>query len=179
MGIVMAGTLCSGKDSPQEEPALKNWPVLETEAHPAGSQKSAADIFAEAERITGCSAEILRGIAGTESNFRVTAVGDNGWSLGMFQLHSRWHKSRVEKYGDFNPFDPSEAAVIAGYIMRENLQAFDGDLRKAIAAYRQGVTSIRRQGILGDYPDRVLCWREDKDKLLSYIAYGITDTEEL
>jgi hypothetical protein len=136
------------------------------------------DCFEYAELVTGFSAEVLRGIAATESRFRVKAVGDDGMSLGMFQLHSRWHKSRVEKWGEFNPIDPFESAVIAGYIMQENLIAFDGDLRMAIAAYRQGVRGVRKNGVIGRYVEEILNWRNDSEKILSlFIFQGITDIE--
>jgi hypothetical protein len=117
-----------------------------------------ADCFEYAELVTGFSAEVLRGIAATESHFRVMAVGDGGMSLGMFQLHSRWHESRVEKWGEFDPIDPFESAVIAGRIMQENLLAFGGDLRLAIAAYKQGVRGVKENGAIDWYVEAILNW---------------------
>jgi hypothetical protein len=138
------------------------------------------DCFEYAELVTGFSAEVLRGIAATESRFRVKEVGDNGMSLGMFQLHSRWHEERVKKWGDFDPTDPYESAVIAARIMRENLRAFKGDLRKAVAAYNQGVFGVRRNGVSNEYVDNVLNWRNNSEKVLSFFIFrGITDTEVL
>lgn len=138
------------------------------------------DCFEYAEFITGFSAEILRGIAATESHFRTMAVGDEGMSLGMFQLHSRWNESRVEKWGEFNPTDPFESAVIAGRIMQENLTYLDGNLRMAIAAYKQGVTGVRKNGVIYRYVEDVLNWRQDSEKMLSfYIFCGINDIEGL
>jgi hypothetical protein len=136
------------------------------------------DCFEYAELITGFSAEVLRGIAATESHFRTNAVGDGGMSLGMFQLHSRWHESRVEKWGDFDPTDPYESVVIAGRIMQENLMAFNGDLRMAIAAYKQGILGVRKRGVIQYYVDDVLNWRNDPEKMLSFSLFcGITNTE--
>jgi hypothetical protein len=138
------------------------------------------DCFEYAELVTGFSAEILRGIAATESRFKVKAVGDKGMSLGMFQLHSRWHESRVEKWGEFDPIDSFESAVIAGYIMQENLTALNGDLGLAIAAYRQGVWGVKKNGIVGGYVEEILNWRNDPEKILSlFIFCGITSTEGL
>jgi hypothetical protein len=76
------------------------------------------DCFEYAESVTGFSAEVLRGIAATESHFRTGAIGDDGMSFGMFQLYSRWYESRAKKWGEFDPTDPFESAVIAGRIMR-------------------------------------------------------------
>jgi hypothetical protein len=138
------------------------------------------DCFEYAEIVTGFSAEILRGIAATESRFKTKAVGDEGMSFGMFQLHSRWYESRVEKWGEFDPADPFESAVIAGLIMQENLTAFNGDLRLAVAAYKQGVMGVLKRGVIQGYVDDVLSWRNDPEKMLSFSLFcGITDIEGL
>jgi hypothetical protein len=142
-------------------------------------EHSILDPFDYAESVTDVPAELLRGIAAIESDFDIYAVGDDGLSHGMFQLHNRWHDSRVEKWGDFNPNDPYESAVIAGWIMQDNLKAFDGDLRKAIAAYKQGVTGVNRNGVIEWYVDGVLNWRDSKKILSFYLFYGITDLEEM
>jgi hypothetical protein len=139
-----------------------------------------ADCFEYAESVTGFSAEALRGIAAIESDFRTDAIGDNGMSLGMFQLHSRWYESRVEKWGEFDPVDPFESAVIAGRIMRKNLTAFNGDLRMAVAAYRQEIQGVKENGVIGQYADLVLNWRDIPEKMQSFSIFcGITDTEVL
>jgi soluble lytic murein transglycosylase-like protein len=179
MGILLTGMFFNGyRDVPQQEPPnVEIWEELSSEE---GEDKNELDIFVEAERITGCPAEILRGIAGAESHFKVSAVGDNGQSHGMFQLHSRWYDSRVEKYGDFDPFDPANAAIIAGYIIQENLRQFDGNLRLAIAAYKQGVTGVNRNGAIDWYVDEVLSWRKDEKKMLAFFVFqGITEIGRL
>jgi hypothetical protein len=180
-GVVLTNIFCSSINGSAQE--LSNTEiqdfelVIETQSDSAIEQKSISDIFIEAERITGCPAEILRGIAGTESHFTVTAVGDKGQSHGMFQLHSRWHDSRVEKYGAFDPFDPAGAAIIAGYIVQENLRLFNGDLRKAIAAYRQGVTGVNQNGVVDWYVDEVLFWQKDQKKVFAFFVFqGITES---
>ena len=132
------------------------------------------DLFERAEAVTGIPAEILRGIASAESDFRRTVIGDYGYSLGMFQLHSDWHESRAAKWGDFDPFNPYEAAIIAGRILAHNLAAFDGDWRKAIAAYRQGVTGVRQNGATCWYVDRVLNWRECYNRMMSFFVFSRT-----
>lgn len=138
------------------------------------------DPFEYAELTTGFSAEILRGIAAAESRFSVKAVGDGGMSLGMFQLHSRWHESRVKKWGEFDPVDPFESAVIAGWIMQENLREFNGDLRTAVAAYRQGVKGVKKNGVADWYVDEVLNWQNDPEKIVFFFNFrGITKNEAL
>jgi hypothetical protein len=181
MGFMLTNIFCVSNDySQQESPdvEIQTQELLNAEIRRDSiiEQEATHDIFIEAEKVTGCSAEILRGIAGAESHFTVTAVGDKGQSHGMFQLHSRWHDSRVEKYGDFDPFDPADAAIIAGYIIQENLRLFGGDLRKAIAAYRQGVTGVNQNGITSWYVDDVLFWQKDQKKVLAFFVFrGITE----
>jgi hypothetical protein len=150
--------------------------VLFTQNNVQSQELLNSDIFSEAEKVTGCPAEILRGIAGAESHFTITAVGDNGQSHGMFQLHNRWHDYRVAKYGVFDPFDPAEAAIIAGFVIQENLQSFDGNLRLAIAAYKQGVTGVRRNGVIDEYVNEVIFWRKDDKKMMAFFIFlGIID----
>jgi len=136
------------------------------------------DLFDKAELVTGVPSEILRGIAATESYFKERATGDNGLSHGMFQLHSRWHEERVKKWGKFNPFDPEEAAIIAGYVLADNFATFGGNWDKAIAAYRQGVGGVRKNGIGKWYVDDVLNWRKNEEKMMSFFLFlGITGIE--
>ena len=129
------------------------------------------DLFDKAEAVTGVPAEILRGIAAAESDFRRAVIGDYGYSLGMFQLHKNWHEYRVAKWGEFDPFNPYEAAIIAGRILARNLAAFNGDWHKAIAAYRQGVTGVRRNGATAWYVERVLNWRECEGRMRSFVLF--------
>ncbi|VVB61465.1 Transglycosylase SLT domain protein [uncultured archaeon] len=115
----------------------------------------AQDIYDNAELVTGCPAWILRGIAGTESGYNPAAVGDDGISVGMFQLNEKYHEERALKYGEYDAYNPEQAVLIAGYIMTHNLHVFR-DYRDAIAAYRQGVTGVRRHGRTDWYVNRVI-----------------------
>jgi hypothetical protein len=180
---ILASVLVTGQEvnlsyenSSSDSNVLKLKPL--SEVFEIASITEPLDCFDYAEFVTGFSAEILRGIAATESCFKVKAVGDDGMSIGMFQLHSKWHESRVEKWGEFDPTDPFESAVIAGWIMQENLIAFNGDLRTAIAAYRQGVSGVTKRGVIQQYVDDVLNWRNNPEKVSSFFIFcGIMNTE--
>ena len=180
VGLIVVGLLSAcNKEEYIFEEYLDQEPILSEAGASETTEAAEIDIFMQAEMITGCSAEVLRGIAGAESDFTVKAIGDNGLSHGMFQLHSQWHSYRVEKYGEFDPFDPADAAIVAGYIIQENILAFKGDLRLAIAAYRQGVTGVIRKGATDWYVDRVLQWRNDPEKMLAFFLFmGITNLGE-
>jgi len=174
VGLILAGHFSARTNEAAESQheSFNVVPLLEAE--------SPIDIFVQAEKVTGCSAEILRGIAGTESDFVATAIGDGGKSQGMFQLHSHWHDYRIAKYGEFDPFNPADAAIIAGYIIQENIQSFDGDIRLAIAAYRQGVAGVMQNGATDWYIDSVLLWRKNPNKMFAFFIFqGITKVGEI
>ena len=113
------------------------------------------DIYTIAEEITGCPAFILYGIASAESDFTANAIGDGGKSLGMFQINETFRDIRVAKYGEYNPFNPIDSAIIAGFIMAENLAEF-GDYHQAICAYRQGIGGVKKNGAMTWYSEKVL-----------------------
>lgn len=111
-------------------------------------------IYELAEAVTGAPAEILQGIAWAESSNRDDAVGDGGESIGRFQLREVYHGARSARWGEYDPRNPCEAAIIAGHVLMDNYNQL-GDMDMAIAAYRQGVTGVRRDGATGWYVERV------------------------
>lgn len=112
-----------------------------------------------ASEITGCPEYILRGIAFAESTFRADAIGDDGMSLGRFQINEKYHAYYAEQYGEYNPFCPLESAILTGRIFMDNLLAL-GSIEDAIAAHRQGRTGVRNNGRTQWYVDRVLSHSE-------------------
>jgi len=80
-----------------------------------------------------------------ESGFRPHAVGDNNRSFGLMQLNldgagGGWS---VESLLDVNL-----NVVLGVATLRRCLNAFPDDVRKGIAAYRQGI-----QGVINDGPE--------------------------
>jgi hypothetical protein len=114
-----------------------------------------ADMYDEAQFVTGCPAWILRGIAMTESSCNPSKVGDDGISIGMFQINETFHEERARKYGEYNPLNPEQAILIAGHIMAHNLKVFRNP-RNAIAAYRQGVAGVIKNGRTDWYVNKVI-----------------------
>lgn len=111
-------------------------------------------IYEIAEDITGAPAHILRGIAIAESNEDDAAIGDDGISKGRMQINELYHEERAKKYGEYNPHDPQESVVLAGFILMENLARL-GNMDTAIAAYRQGVFGVKENGPTQWYIDKV------------------------
>jgi len=111
-------------------------------------------IYSLASIITGAPEEILRGIAIAESGEHDNAIGDGGESIGRFQLREIYHEARAAAWGEYDPRDSTEAAIIAGRILMDNFARL-GDMDLAIAAYRQGVGGVMRDGATGWYVERV------------------------
>lgn len=119
-----------------------------------GCARRPLDAYEVAEALTGAPAAILRGIARAESAERDDATGDGGESVGRFQLREVYRAERVAKWGEYDPRDPREAAIIAGRIYMEALAAL-GSEDLAIAAHRQGITGVRENGPTAWYIERV------------------------
>ena len=115
---------------------------------------SPATAYTVASHTSGCPEWVLRGIAFAESSERDDATGDGGQSIGRFQLREVYHEARSARWGEYDPRDSIEAGIIAGFIIMDNLAQL-GSLDLAIAAYRQGVEGVRRDGATEWYVERV------------------------
>lgn len=61
----------------------------------------------------------IMAIAWVESRFDTDAVGDNGVSIGMMQVNTRWHTGRMEALGVTDLTDPVQCAAVALDYIRE------------------------------------------------------------
>lgn len=61
----------------------------------------------------------IMAIAWVESRFDTDAVGDNGVSIGMMQVNTRWHTGRMEALGVTDLTDPVQCAAVALDYLRE------------------------------------------------------------
>jgi hypothetical protein len=134
---------------------------INTDLKPKEEQAAQTDetwiptLYVQATKGTIIDPLLLRAIAVVESGEVDSAIGDEGLSHGRFQLYSVYHKERVQKYGDFNPFNPDQAGRVAARYLEECYLATD-DLTLAVAAYRQGIGGVRKNGIQGNYVKRVM-----------------------
>lgn len=138
-----------------------NYPVQASFARQSVPVKESREYttYEIAAEITGCPEYILRGIAFAESTFKIDAVGDDGMSLGRYQINEKYHDYYASLYGEYNPFCPLDSAILTGRIFMDNLLAL-GDIEDAIAAHRQGRTGVRNNGRTQWYVDRVLGYSE-------------------
>ena len=138
--------------------------ILACAALPLGANRAAtvslavdlspATEYTVASYASGCPEWVLHGIAFAESSERDDAIGDGGESVGRFQLREVYHGARAARWGEYDPRDSVQAGIIAGFIVMDNLAAL-GSLDLAIAAYRQGVAGVRRDGASAWYVERV------------------------
>lgn len=96
----------------------------------------------------------LDGIKMAESSGRDDAVGDDGKSKGGYQINETFHDYYADLYGEYDPFDPVQSRRVAMLILRDNYRQL-GVWDWSIAAYRQGVTGVRKDGPTQWYIDRV------------------------
>ena len=98
---------------------------------------------------------ILRAVARAESDELDHAVGDGGLSLGRFQLYEVYHSLRAAAWGEYDPHDPEQSGRIAARYLDDCYAEF-GCWLLAIAAYRQGIAGVRRNGPTMWYVERVM-----------------------
>lgn len=95
--------------------------------------------FSAVEKREGLPADLLSDIAWHESRFNPTVVSSKG-AAGLMQFMP----DTAKQYGLKNRFDPVASIDAAGRLMHDLVRDFNGDIRKAIAAYSAGETAIKR-----------------------------------
>lgn len=98
--------------------------------------------------------DLLRAIAIVESGEDDDAVGDGGISHGRFQINERFRAERVRLYGNYDPSDPEQAALVAAGILQAHFERF-GSWPLALTAYNGGARFARENGRLSGYLGRI------------------------
>ena len=131
MLLALASVLCSSCGTIRIEPLDLSGPAL--------------TIYDIAEALTGCPADILRGIHFAESSYGKNLDHPAPFDRGDFGINEKYHAERAAKWGEYNPDCPLQSAILAGHIIMENF-ALLGSYDLAICAFRQGVTGVRENG---------------------------------
>lgn len=87
-------------------------------------------------------------IASVESSFDPQMVGDDGDSIGMMQINTRWHTGRMEALGVTDLTDPEQCAAVAiDYLLELEgiLEAGPGEYRLYVG-YNCGPSRAKRTG---------------------------------
>ena len=91
-------------------------PTATPEPTPEATTQAAILELCGGDRDTFCA---IMAIAWVESRFDTDAVGDNGVSIGMMQVNTRWHTGRMEALGVTDLTDPVQCAAVALDYLRE------------------------------------------------------------
>ncbi|MDR0906220.1 MAG: lytic transglycosylase domain-containing protein [Oscillospiraceae bacterium] len=97
--------------------------------------------FQAASERYGVPVSLLKAVARSESNFRSDAVSRAG-AVGVMQLMP----ATAAGLGVTDPLDPEQNIMGGAKYLRQQLDAFDGDTRLALAAYNAGPGNVRKYG---------------------------------
>ena len=89
---------------------------------------------------------LVMAIAEHESEFKPDLQGDNGQSLGMMQINTRWHTDRMEALGVTDLTDPVQCAAVA-IDYRQELESrygFEAESEALLMAYNMGPSGARK-----------------------------------
>ncbi|HEV7686684.1 MAG TPA: transglycosylase SLT domain-containing protein [Acidimicrobiia bacterium] len=122
-------------------------------------------ILERAAQQNGIPADLLLAQAWAESSWRIDAVSNVG-AVGVLQLTPDTvdfvSKNLLHLDQNLDALDPAANARMATVYLRHLLEKTDGDLRRALMAYNQGLRSLYRDGPVPEaeaYADHVLALR--------------------
>jgi soluble lytic murein transglycosylase-like protein len=106
-------------------------------------------IIEEASKLYGVSADLLRAVIATESNFDPRAKSSAG-ARGLMQLTPVTLRQIGMK---IDPFDPQQNIFAGAKYLGLLLDRFDGNVSLALASYNAGPTAVRRHGGIPPYKE--------------------------
>ena len=82
--------------------------------------------------------EIVIAMIARESDFNASACGDNGYSHGLMQIQPRFWRDLMDKLNCNDLFDPYQNVTVGIEILSDRLNAYGGNIEKALTAYNAG-----------------------------------------
>ena len=124
-------------------------PLAGSNVAPAGGGASQYDalVTAAAQRY-GLDPAVLHGLIQQESGFNASATSGAG-ALGLAQLMP----GTASSLGVTNPLDRAQSIDGGARYLRRQLDAFGGDVTKALAAYNAGPGAVQRFGGVPPYAE--------------------------
>ncbi len=107
-----------------------------------------SDMINAAAQKYGIDPALLKGLIRQESNFNPNAKSPAG-AAGLCQLMP----GTAASLGCANPLDPAQAIDAGAKYLSQQLKAFGGDPRKALAAYNAGPGAVQRYGGVPPYAE--------------------------
>lgn len=92
--------------------------------------------------------ELLEAVVQVESGYNPDAVSSKGAS-GLMQLMP----ATAQALGVSDPFDPEQNLMGGAKYLRQQLDRFNGDEKKALAAYNAGPGAVTRYNGIPPYPE--------------------------
>jgi soluble lytic murein transglycosylase-like protein len=144
-----------GAAGPAQEPGQAGTPVATPAATPmsssapapAGQAGTIAALLTAQAQAAGVSVALVKAVAWQESGWQMVMAADGG--IGVMQLMPAtvaWISSALLGYR-LDPYNAAENIHGGVALLAYYLRVFAGDQRLAIAAYHQGLASVRSQGI--------------------------------
>lgn len=97
------------------------------------------NILKYSSSLTGLEMELIKAVIEAESGFIKNAVSKKG-AKGLMQLMP----VIIKKYRVKNPFDPKENIMAGSRYLKSLVDKYDGNLKRAVAAYNCGPGTIRK-----------------------------------
>lgn len=134
--------------------SVGNTPRTEAEPKTAAARETAAppdsayyETIRQAAGKYGVDPKLVSAVAEVESGFQQGAVSATG-AVGVMQLMPE----TAESLG-VNPYDAAQNIDGGAQYLKQMLDTFDGDLRKAVAAYNAGPEAVKEYGGVPPYSE--------------------------
>lgn len=153
------------KEPGEVKPYFPDYLIKQVQTKVKGSVETVSrydGLINDAAQKYGLQPELLKAVIRAESGFRANTMSGAG-ALGLMQLMP----GTAASLGVSDPFDPAQNIDGGAKYLKRQLDAFGGDVNKALAAYNAGPGSVKKyDGVppfreTQNYIARVLSYRDE------------------